>query len=935
MLEHALAYAARGWPVFPCHPENKRPLVGGDIDPATGFEIPNTGGLKKATTDVAQIRAWWGRWPRAMVGIPTGAAIGANVIDLDLGDPQLISGKEYLERLIAHVGGIPHTAIAETASGGLHIYLATDLARPVRNGARVVPALSIAPAAEANGGKAKGAGIDLRGEGGYVIAPPSIRADGRAYSWLQPIDDGIAEPTPRLWDVLLKKEAKPERPASSSPSSSTNAPSSSSAGAGDVVDLAVRRYALSAFDAEIRRLELAPDGTRNATINEVAFKLGQLIAANAISETVVRSALRDVVRRWPNPEKSDGTIERGLAAGMADPRDLNDVRSRAQARSETRQARPSQRPRSDLDLDLTDDAGVPPRLPPASAPGDDPPAAMASAAGAAGAPGRDPPAPSTTGTIAILPVGGSSRNGGGRRADADRGAGGRSDRDDALDRELADVPMTDLGNVERFVERNRGKLLYCPALGWLWWDGRRWSRDGADARVRLAEHEAVRRIQDEADAIRGARHDHVVRIKNADKKNEEVIRVSDELAAWGRMSESANHINPLSKHAGAYLYVDTAHLDADPLKFNVENGTLVFSRDQVNGDFIRFKPHDPDDLITKLAPVKYDAAALCPLYDEFLAYAQPKAENVKFLHQWGGYNLTGDVSEQKLSFFWGKGKNGKSTLVDAWAYVAGDYGKTSPIESFLTEGKGRNAGQATPDLAMLQGVRFLRTSEPEQGAKLAEAFVKLITGGEPFAVRELNMPYFMLSPQFKLTMSGNYRPKISGADEGIWRRVNLVPWVVTVPEEKRDRLLPEKLRREASGILNRLLDGLRDWFANGLSTPDDVAVATSAYRRDSDPLGRFLEACTEPAKGERVQAMPLHQLWVAWATANSATAWTAKGFANAMIERGFQSKHSNVNWWLDLRATKTVNDFVDNDGKPLVQRNAKAGEADDDGDLSV
>jgi putative DNA primase/helicase len=174
-------------------------------------------------------------------------------------------------------------------------------------------------------------------------------------------------------------------------------------------------------------------------------------------------------------------------------------------------------------------------------------------------------------------------------------------------------------------------------------------------------------------------------------------------------------------------------------------------------------------------------------------------------------------------------------------------------------------------------------------------------------------------------MSGNYRPKIEGADEGIWRRMVLVPWLVMVPEEMRDKRLGQKLKIEASGILNRLLDGLRDWLDRGLVAPQDVAAATAEYRKDSDPLGRFLDACVVADAGGRVQASVMHELYVAWAKSNSASEWTAKGLASALKERGFESHHSNVNWWLNVKLTRGVGDFLDNEGRPLKQRSDTGG----------
>lgn len=466
----------------------------------------------------------------------------------------------------------------------------------------------------------------------------------------------------------------------------------------------------------------------------------------------------------------------------------------------------------------------------------------------------------------------------------------------ALDRELAFYPQTDLGNAERFCARYRGRLLHCGAIGWLAWDGRRWARDEGEDQVRLAAHATVRAIQREAATL-----------ADADARAR--------LAAWGKKSEAAARIAALADNARPYLAVGAGELDADPYAINVNNGTLRLRG--AAAPEIELHPHDPADLITKLAPVDYDPEAACPAYDEFLEFVQPDPHMRRFLHQWGGYSLTGDTGEQIFTFHWGLGKNGKTTLFNAWAHVAGDYGRTIQIESFLDSGRARAGGAPTPDLAMLKGVRYLRTGEPERGAKLAEALVKLATGGEVMTVRHLNREFFELRPQFKLTMSGNYQPQIAGADEGIWRRVRLVPWTVEIPPAQRLRDFDRRrLYPEASGILNRLLAGLIDWREHGLVEPERVREATATYRSDSDPLGRFLAACTEAEAGARVQASLLHALFVAWARANGEREWSATGLGRAMRQRGYRSMHSDVNWWLDLRAVRAVADFVDHEGRP-------------------
>ena len=538
------------------------------------------------------------------------------------------------------------------------------------------------------------------------------------------------------------------------------------------------------------------------------------------------------------------------------------------------------------------------------------------------------------------------RTGAGRRASSRRGASREdlSPEDQAeLDLRLAFFPLTDLGNAERFRERYRGRLIWCAAIGWLWWDGRRWAREGADERVGRAEHDTVRSIQDEADALAESGKDLIMGSKrNPKAKGKDAppgepvdieVFLSEILRSWGRASESAAHMAAIAKHGAKYLAIAPAALDADPCKINLQNGTLIVDRESADRGYIEFVEHNPAHLISKIAPVDFAPGAQCPKYDAFLSQVQPKPATRRFLHQWAGLSLTGDTREQRLSVFWGKGKNGKSVFVDTISHVAGEYSETVPIETFLAEGRGRNAGQATPDLAILPGVRMLRTSEPKRNAALDEALIKLATGGEPIIARHLNRDYFKFYPSFKLTISGNYRPKIEGSDEGIWRRVLLVPWTYTVPKDEIDKTLTLKLRGEASGILNRILDGLRDWLDNGLLLPDEVEQATAEYRSDSDPLGRFLTACVEIVELERTQSSVLHEVFIAWAKANSATEWSPKGLAMAMKERGFHIDKSSVSYWRGVRLKAKVSDFLDAQGKPIRRTSAAAVEPPDEAEV--
>src|SRR5579872_524333 len=689
----------------------------------------------------------------------------------------------------------------------------------------------------------------------------------------------------------------------------------------------LRRAGLAALNEQLDALRAAAPLSleeRQKALQEAGAAIGGIIAADAIVEAFAKAALEDAAAgagliRDLGVRETRRAIAAAIKVGKKVPADLSShARREAPALSRPRPAAVNDSSSSSADNSTSHAtsrsapssfaAGAP------AAEGDenassqmgDWPRAQ-SAAGGAGAPEQ---------------VSGEAReplaNGANKKPPTPPAP--PDEDDDARNMRLAFYPLTDLGNAERFRERYRHRLLWNAALGWLVWDGKRWSRDGADDLVKIAEHDTVRMIQKEAKAVResgckdvadpkpGAR-DYIFDAKKG-------LLYSDKIASWGRSSEAVNKLGALSKRGAPYFAVGIDKLDADKMKINVNNGTLVVRR-RSEGDYVEFRPHDPADLITKLAPVDFDPSATCEVFDRFLARVQPVAEMRHFVLQWLGLSLTGDVSEQKLAFLYGKGSNGKSVLIDAVSYVAGDYGETVPIETFLDHGKSRGAGQATPDLAILPGVRMLRTSEPEKNSKLAEAMVKLVTGGEPIQARHLNRDFFKFYPQFKLTISGNYRPSISGSDEGIWRRLRLVPFSVFIPKEERDIHLGEKLRAEASGILNRLLDGLRAWCDNGLSEPEAVTTATAEYRSASDPLGRFLTTCVVESEGDRVQSSVLHEVFEAWCKASGEKVWSNRGLSLAMSERGYKSKQSNVMFWLGIKLTKSVNDFVDSQGRPI------------------
>lgn len=237
----------------------------------------------------------------------------------------------------------------------------------------------------------------------------------------------------------------------------------------------------------------------------------------------------------------------------------------------------------------------------------------------------------------------------------------------------------------------------------------------------------------------------------------------------------------------------------------------------INLEKLKGKDCDIKDLATKCSNFIFDKEATCPTWDMFLLQIFNKdLELIHFIQKAMGYALTGDVSEQCLFILWGTGANGKSTFLNVLQELFGDYACSTGTETFM-----RRANEQSNDIARLRGMRLVTTNETEQGNCLSESLIKQITGEDILTARFLYGEYFSFKPTFKIFMATNHKPKIRGADIGIWRRIKLIPFNITIPPEQRDKKLTEKLIAENSGILNWLLKGYSMWKKEGLNEPDN------------------------------------------------------------------------------------------------------------------
>lgn len=200
-------------------------------------------------------------------------------------------------------------------------------------------------------------------------------------------------------------------------------------------------------------------------------------------------------------------------------------------------------------------------------------------------------------------------------------------------------------------------------------------------------------------------------------------------------------------------------------------------------------------------------------------------------------------------------------------HLFGDYARSTMIETFMK----KNSEQSN-DLSRLKGARLVTTSEIEQGKQMSESLIKTVTGEDDLTARFLYGEYFSFKPTFKIFMATNHKPRIRGTDNGIWRRIKMIPFTVTIPPEQRDKKLTEKLIAENSGILNWQLTGYVMWRKEGLAMePKAIREANDEYRMDMDVVGTFVNECLEidASIKWRLNNTLLYNTYVKWCTKNN------------------------------------------------------------------
>jgi putative DNA primase/helicase len=416
---------------------------------------------------------------------------------------------------------------------------------------------------------------------------------------------------------------------------------------------------------------------------------------------------------------------------------------------------------------------------------------------------------------------------------------------------------TDSGNALRFVNAYGARLRFVDELGWFVWDGKRFRHDSSGVRVRqMALNHAI------------GEYKSLMATHKDDYDNSEVRKF--------RGNKMIHRIRGMIDAARSHprVHAHAADFDRDPDLINVLNGTLNLR----TGDLL---PHNPANLITKLADVEYHPDAVCPRFEDFLLKVVPGGQDVvDYLQRWSGYIVCGETIERCFLVLHGTGANGKSTLLNIWSDILGDYAVDCPIEVFLKE---KHELHRTY-IVRLRGARLVISSETEEGKVIRAARVKLMTGEDEVTGNMMARDPITFRPVMKLVLGVNYLPEIHDLGDGMWDRIRSIQDWPRIEADQRNRRIRAELLSERSGIFSWMVRGYRAWREgsksghSGLAEPPFVLDDVARYRKSMDAMNGFFSSRLVLRADARVESDSMRAAYLAWCETEGRAALSAKAF---------------------------------------------------------
>ncbi len=421
--------------------------------------------------------------------------------------------------------------------------------------------------------------------------------------------------------------------------------------------------------------------------------------------------------------------------------------------------------------------------------------------------------------------------------------------------------LNDSGNANRLLARYSDSITYnCESECWFIWNGKIWEFDQANYIEEMMK-DTIKNIDSEIDVASNA-------------------KLINKLLLHKQRSGDHSKLRSAIKATQSKPSVVRYNKDYDGL-------TNIIS---LNNGYYNLKTHklenfQPELLITKMMDVEYNPDAKAPEFEKFLSEIfLERKELINYVIKLLGISLDGNMDIHKVIFCIGNGRNGKSVFFQTIFDLFGNYSEKLSTEAIFKGNKASNHSDI--QIERLQGKRLITFGEIPYNRKLDESTLKDMTSGESVNGRGLYSRDINFRPQALYWIPGNYLPIIEGTDEGIWRRIIVIPFDYSVPSDKEVTFseLLTLFKSEYSGILNLALKGYKMYQEEGLNPPLCVENALNTYRYNSDLFRDFLNECCEIDKNKKCIAKELYQEYREYASTNGNTALSNQKFYQRLEE---------------------------------------------------
>lgn len=426
---------------------------------------------------------------------------------------------------------------------------------------------------------------------------------------------------------------------------------------------------------------------------------------------------------------------------------------------------------------------------------------------------------------------------------------------------------------------------------WFFFNGSYWQEDIGNQRVELAAERVANSIKKEKPEL------------SFSTKTDEDKAMNE----WYKFQkDSRSHMAKMHMidEFKKYVIVKHGEFDKEDMLLNTESGYVDLSSGELHD-------HDIDKKFSHQTVAEYSDNVDAPLWEKFLNQIFNNDEElIHYVQKAIGYSFTGSVDEQCLFILNGRGRNGKSVFSNVVSDVAGNYAKQMNVQTIVA--KKNQSGSANSDIARLEGARIVTSSELNEGDRFDESLVKQLTGGDKILARFLYGSEFEYKPKFKIWMATNHLPIIRGTDDGIWRRIKIIPFNIQIPKEKVDKKLEYKLKAEYTGILNWIVQGAIMWQQEGLEDPEAVTKVIEAYRAEMDPLDAFLEECCTTGQNYSIKAREMYDAYHEWAKESEEYKMSMTKFGREMSKKLLRVKKRDGWYYVGLKLKEPDSDYTFN-----------------------